>query len=197
LTELELSQAIIEISNFLNMKLSRSLLLPVIIGAASALSDASVYIFQGGEWPNTSTPPTLTPEQARLVFAQRLGASRYHKLGDADERTLAYINKFGGDGESLFHDVKDKAAELVLIVEGVSSNTAKSLLEAYSSLTPAFTISTPPSLSANKRLVDDLHQQCGQGSKACALEDAVNPFNAECWNGKSKIIHFDLGDTKV
>jgi len=161
------------------------------------LSDASVYIFQGDEWPNASTPPTLTPEQARLVFAQRLGASRYHKLGDADERTLAYINKFGGNGDSLFHEAgKDKAAELVLIVEGVSSNTAEPLLEAWSSLTPAFTISAPPSLTANKRLVEDMDQQCGKGSKTCAFEDAVNPFNAECWNGKSKIVHFDLGDVK-
>lgn len=180
------------------MKLSRSLLLSVFIGAASALSDASVYIFQGDEWPNTSTPPTLTPEQARLVFAQRLGASRYHRLGDADKRTLAYINSFGGDGELLFHDTReDKVAELLLIVEGVSSGTAKPLLEAWSSLTPAFTISTPPSFAANKKLVDDLHQQCGQGSKACAFEDAANPFNDECWSGKSKIIHFDLSDAKV
>ncbi|CZR55015.1 uncharacterized protein PAC_04901 [Phialocephala subalpina] len=179
------------------MKLFQSLLLPVFIGAASALSDASVYIFQGDEWPNTSTPPTLTPEQARLVFARRLGASRYHRLGGASESTLGYINKFGGHGDSLFYETTDKAAELVLIVEGVSSSSAEPLLEAWSSLKPAFTISTPPSMTANKKLVSDLHQQCGQEGKTCAFEDAINPFNANCWNGKSKIIHFDLASDKT
>lgn len=180
------------------MKLFQSLLVPAFIGAASALSDASVYIFQGDERPNTSTPPTLTPEQARLVFAQRLGASQHHRLGDADKSTLAYINKFGGHGASLFQETsKYKAAELVLIVEGVLSNTAESLLESWTSITPSFTISTPPSLAANSKLVTDLHRQSGQAGKTCALEDAINPFNTECWNGKSKIIHFEIDAVKV
>src|SRR2546421_11920297 len=94
--------------------------------SVSAASEATVYLFTGGdERPTTSNPPTLSPEQARLVFAQRLGASQYHGLGDASESTLSYINKFGGHGKSLFQDsVEDKAAELVMIIEGVSTKTA-------------------------------------------------------------------------
>lgn len=180
------------------MKLATSLLLPVLVGAASAATDASVYIFQGDAWPNTSKPPTLSPEQARLVFAQRMGASQYHGLEDASERTLSYINSFGGRRESLFQDSTDqRAAELILIVEGVSSKTARPLLEAWASITPAFAISNPPSLEANERLVLDLHQQSEQLGKDCAFADALNPFDAKCWNGPSKIMHFDLGDTKV
>jgi hypothetical protein len=180
------------------MKLSTSLLLPILARAATALSDASVYIFQRDNSPSISRPPFLTPEQARLIFAQRLGASQYHGLGDASEDTLSYINRFGGRRESLFQDgADDKTPELVLIVEGVSPKTAAPLLEAWSSVQPAFHIRKAPSMTANKRLASDLNQQSGQEKQNCELRDAINPFDASCWNGKSKVIHFDLGSAKV
>jgi hypothetical protein len=180
------------------MKLSTSLLLPILVGTAAALSDASVYIFQKDDSPNTSSAPLLSPEQARLVFAQRLGTSQYHGLGDATEATLSYINKFGGRRESLFENAADdKVPELVLIVEGVSPKTAAPLLEAWSTIEPAFHIRKAPSMTANKRLVSDLNQQSGQGKQKCELRDDINPFDAACWNGKSKVVHFDLGSAKV
>lgn len=179
------------------MKLSTSLLLPALVGAAAALSDASVYIFER-DAPTSSNPPTLTPEQARLIFAQRLGTSQYHGLGDASESTLSYINSFGGQRELLFEDaVGDKPAELVLIVEGVSSKTAQPLYDEWSSIKPAFTISKAPSMTANKNLVSDINQQCGQKKSKCAFANAINPFDVHCWNGKSKVIHFDLVREKV
>lgn len=175
------------------MKLSAGLFLPALIGAASAVvSDASVYIFQGQEWPSTSNPPTLSPEEARLVFAQRLGVSQYHSIGDASESTLAHINTFGGRQESIFQDSgRDKAAELVLFVQGVSSKTAEPLLSAWSSINPAFTISNVPSPKANLRLIEDLQRQVGQ-VKGCFFEDTINPFNDKCWDGKTKAIFMDL-----
>jgi len=182
------------------MKLSTSLLLPTLVGAAAALSDANVYIFQRDSLPATSNPPTLTPEQARLVFAQRLGTSRYHGLGDASESTLSYIKSFGGPERSLFEDAADdRPSELVLIVEGVSSKSGKQepLIAAYSGIKPAFTISKAPSMTANKQLASDLNKQCGSGKKSCAVVDAINPFDVSCWNGKSKVIHFDLAREKV
>ena len=180
------------------MKLSISFLLPILLGTASASSNATVYIFQGDEWPNTSKPPTLSPEQARLVFAQRLGVAQYHGLEDASESTLSYINKFGGNRNSLFQDSpKDKARELMLIVEGGSSQTAEPLLNAWSSINPTFTIANPPSLKANKKLVGDLNQQSGQKGQNCPFEDAINPFDEACWNGQSKVMHLDLGRMQV
>lgn len=180
------------------MKLQASLLLPAFIGAASAFSDATVYILQGKESPKTSgNLPTLNPEQARLVFAQRLGVSQYHGLGDASEDTLSYINVFGGSRESLFNGLPgDKAVELVMVVEG-SSDTAKSVLDIWSSLKPAFMIAGPPSMKANKELVQDLNQQAGQAGKNCALDAAITPFDSSCWSGKSKAIHFDLDSNEV
>jgi hypothetical protein len=178
------------------MKLSTSLLVPAFIGAASAASNADVYIFQREESPITSNP-TLTPEQARLVLAQRLGSSQYHDLSSASETTLSYINSFGGAQEPLFGDVpEDKAVELVLIVEGVNEKNAGPLLDAWASIKPSFSISNPPSMKENKQLVEDLNRQSGQTGE-CQLEDAINPFDVKCWDGKSKVIHYDLGDKKA
>ncbi|TVY51398.1 putative endoplasmic reticulum membrane protein [Lachnellula cervina] len=171
------------------MRLSATLL-PALLGVASAASEpASVYILQASESPS-SNPPTLTPEQARLVIAQRLSISQYHGLGDVSDSTLSYINRFGGQYKaSLFEDAasQDQATELVLVVEGVS----KAQLKNWGSLRPAFTISNPPSPPANKKLVLDLNKQAGE-KEDCALEDAINPYEVKCWNGKSKVIHFDL-----
>lgn len=180
------------------MKLLAQLFLSALIGTVSAASDASVYLFQGQEWPSTSNPPTLSPDEARLVFAQRLGISQYHGIGEASESTLAHINTFGGRQESIFQDsVRDKAAELVFLVQGVSSKTAEPLLSAWSSINPAFTISNPPSAKANLRLFEDFRRQVGQG-KVCVLEDDINPFNDRCWEGRTKALHMvlNLGDVR-
>jgi len=174
------------------MRLSTTLL-PALVGAASAASEAAnVYLFSADS-SSSSNPPTLTPEQARLVFAQRLGVSQYHGLGDASDSTLSYINQFGGRrDDSLFGEsTQTQAAELVLVVEGVSGKTASPLLKEWESIKPAFSISNPPSASANKNLASDLNQQSGE-KQNCALEDAINPYEAKCWNGKSKVIQFDL-----
>ncbi|TVY76048.1 putative endoplasmic reticulum membrane protein [Lachnellula suecica] len=176
------------------MRLSASLL-PAVLGIVSAASEsASVYLLGADELPS-SNPPTLNPQQARLVFAQRLGVSQYHAISpeNAEDSTLSYINQFGGQRESLFEDLaKDQASELVLVVDGVSSSSAEPLLKAWKQIKPAFSISNPPATSTNKKLVLDLNIQSGQQQK-CALEDAVNPYEAKCWSGKSKVIHFDLG----
>jgi hypothetical protein len=185
------------------MKLLQSLLLPALAGAAAAAAatDATVYLFPSTESPNSPNTPALSAEQARLVFAQRLGASRYHGLGDASESTISYINLFGGHQKSLFQDqARDKAAELVIIVEGASSQAIEPLLNAWASYKPAFTIAAPPSTAANTRLVSDLRLQLGSQDEECQkqdLESAINPLDATCWRAKAKVIHFDLGGEKV
>ncbi|KAG9231905.1 hypothetical protein BJ875DRAFT_381886 [Amylocarpus encephaloides] len=173
------------------MKLSISLLAPALIGIVSAASKADVYILQRDELPNTSNP-TLSPEQARLVFAQRLGAAKYHDLAGASEDAFSHINNFGGSQESLFEDAtQDKAAELILVVEGVQSKAAKRLSNTLDFIKPTFSISNPPSEKANRKLMLDLNDQLGQNQN-CRLEDAINPFEVKCWNGRSKVINFNL-----
>jgi hypothetical protein len=114
---------------------------------------------------------------------------------------LSYINTFGGSRESLFQDAaKDKAAELVLIVEGVSYKSGQplfALLDAWSSMKPAFSISNPPSASSNLELARDLQKQTGTSVPKCAFEDTINPFDIKCWNGREKIMQIDLQDKSV
>lgn len=180
------------------MRLSSSLLLQALISAASAISDASVYIVQGDKLPEFSTPPTLSPAEARLVFAQRLGVSEYHGLGDASEETLSYINAFGGRQESLFSDLaQDKAAELVVMVEGISSEAAEPILKRWTLNKPEFTISNPPSTSSNIRLATELQAHIGPSSSECSVEEQINPFQKNCFEGKSKIMHLDLKTIEV
>ncbi|PQE20399.1 arsenate reductase protein [Rutstroemia sp. NJR-2017a BBW] len=175
------------------MKLHASFLLPLLVSTVSAATEAPAYLFQGQKWPsNSGSPPALSPTEARLVLAQRLGISQYHDIGSVKDSAIKHINKFGGQLKSLFNDApKDKAAELVMIVEGVSDDTAGPLLNAWSSIKPAFTISNPPSVSSTQRLAADLEEQLGKAKK-CAFHDAINPFANKCWNGKSKIMHVDL-----
>ncbi|CCD44045.1 hypothetical protein ACHAO1_008914 [Botrytis cinerea] len=176
------------------MKLSSSFLFPLLASTACAASDSALaYILDGHQKPNNLvSPPALSPNEARLVLAQRLGVSQFHDVGSVGSEAIKYINKFGGQLKSLFNDArKDRAAELVIIVEGVSEETAGSLLNSLSSIKPAFTISNPPTARTTQKLADDLELQVGK-AKECTLDDAINPFADPCWNGKSKIMHLDL-----
>jgi hypothetical protein len=176
------------------MRFPTCLLLPALLGAASATEEAKVYLFQGNEFPITSNPPTLYPSEARLVFAHRLGVSQYHSLDGADEATLSFINKFGGPQEQLFEDEKqDKAAELIVFVERASGDLADPLLSEWSSIKPAFIISSPPSSLENLELTANLGRQLGPDTEPCNFEDDINPDNTRCWKGgKSNIIGVDL-----
>ncbi|KAH8597429.1 hypothetical protein B0O99DRAFT_76907 [Bisporella sp. PMI_857] len=169
------------------MKLTVGLLLSTFASLAYAGSeDAGVYIFQKGEWPSSAKPPVLSPEEARLIMAQRLGVPQYHSIGD--ENWIQNINKFGGSQER----GPNQVPELLLVVEGVTTQTALPLGKPFMSLEAAFKISNPPSSSWTQRLVRDLRKQIGVGNEKCDIEDDIDPFNTSCWTGKSKIISIDL-----
>jgi hypothetical protein len=175
------------------MRLPTALLLPLLAGAASAAPDAKVYLFPRDESSKPSHPLALSPEEARLVFAQRLGVSQYHSLDGAGEDTLSYINRFGGRQKQLFEaEDHGKAAELVLFVEGASAKNADALLSAWPSVQPAFTIANPPSSSENLELAVNLDRQLGPDIHECPFEEDIDPDNRACWKGRSKIIQIDL-----
>jgi len=162
----------------------------VLAGAASAASEATVYMFPSRQSTENPMPPTLSPEEARLVFAQQMGVSEYHSIGSASDNAISYINKFGKSRDPLFAGLVDYKRTLVVFVDGVSSETAEPLLKALPSV-PAFTISNPPSFPSNQKLVKDLNLQAG-ANRNCPIQDAVTPFNDDCWSGSSKIIQEDL-----
>lgn len=176
------------------MKFHTGLLLPLLASSASAISDAKVYVFENDEWSNGADGgPALTPEEARLVFAHRLGVSEYHSLDGASEDTLSYINRFGGRHSRLFEVApKSKAAELVLFVEGASVQNAGPLAGEWAALESIFTITDPPSSSENLELVLNLDRQLGPETRDCSFEEDINPRNKQCWKGTSKITQIDL-----
>ena len=181
------------------MKFPTTWLLPALVTAVSASLEASVYLLDSDRLPESSNPPTLSPEQARLVFAQRLGASKYHSLGDASASTLSYINKFGVERGSLFGDgLERRTAEVLLIVEGVSSQAAGLLQEGLSADKLAFYISNPPKTDANFKLADDLSSQVVEGeARKCALEGDAHPFSY-CWDADfAKVIYYDLSKVRA
>jgi len=45
--------------------------------------------------------PSLAPDTARLILAQRLGVSRFHALAAADAAAIQHINTFGGRPRAL------------------------------------------------------------------------------------------------
>jgi hypothetical protein len=180
------------------MKLPVSLVLPLLIGAAQAASEtAKVYIFQEPEYPTSSTAPTLTPEEARLVIAQRLGVSRYHGLSGVSDDALTYINTFGGPQSQLFtNDAQEGRSQLVLLIDNVTPGLAMRYEEVWAPIQPAFKILNPPSRTANLELVRDLHEQNPSiaGGRTCTIGQNINPFNEQCWPGRSKILHLKAVD---
>jgi hypothetical protein len=177
------------------MKLSISLLLPAILGVAHATSDtASVFTFPDKQsLPGT---PILRPEEARLVIAQRLGVSAYHNLHHASSDGLSYINAFGGQQSPLFPSIAedDGRSHLIVVVEGVTPKIMESLMSQWDSTRPTFEISNPPSQTANANFIKDIMIQCGGGAshKDCSFFDVINPFQQQCWAGRSNFVHFDL-----
>lgn len=47
-------------------------------------------------------PRTVSPSDARLVLARRLGLSDFHSLRDANEGTVEALNALGGRAQPLF-----------------------------------------------------------------------------------------------
>lgn len=85
--------------------------------AYAASPEAHVYL-NAGSHDKGGKPPSISASDARLLFAQRLGLSQYHSLGDVDEKTLRLLNEYGDWPKSLLRSVQDPRRLLVL-VEGV------------------------------------------------------------------------------
>lgn len=147
------------------MRLSTTLLIPALASLvyATTTEPAKVYVLSNlYDQPAaaSSKSPTLSPEEARLVIAHRLGVSSYHSLENIHESTLEYINTFGSRKHKLFSDVDDEEELLVVMMDGASEEMANTYVKELGLSQPAFTISNPPSFEANKQLAKDIRTQC-------------------------------------
>lgn len=100
-----------------------------VIWASTALqaytvsAQALLYTSEPVEPLSKEGPPSISPNTARLLLAQRLGLSQYHSLDDANGATLHILNTFGGKQEQVFRDKEQVggAEKLLLILDGVSN----------------------------------------------------------------------------
>jgi hypothetical protein len=181
---------------FSNMKLPVSLVLPLLVGAVQAASEtAKVYIFQESRYPTSSNTPTLIPEEARLVIAQRLGVSRYHSLGDVSNDALLHINAFGGPQTQLFpDDCPPGRPQVVVMIDNATPEVTARYRKEWPTVQPAFEISHPPSRTANLQFIGDLHKQNPSMEVDHSCDDPFgqrNPFHEGCWEGRAKLFHFE------
>ena len=89
--------------------------------ASTVAGEALVYTSESWLSQTPADPPSISPNTARLLFAQRLGLSQYHSLQDTDESTLEILNLYGGNQRHVFaHEERSRDVEkLLLVVEGV------------------------------------------------------------------------------
>jgi hypothetical protein len=64
----------------------------------------------------SATSPSVSPETARLIIAQRLGLSRFHSVEHADAEAIRHINAYGGRHQKLFGGVATDASQAQLLM---------------------------------------------------------------------------------
>ena len=93
--------------------------------AYTVVGKALLYTSESWSRQAPVEPPSISPQTARLLLAQRLGLSQYHSLQDADDHTLDILNSFGGEQQQIFapEETLQGAEKLLFIVEGVDEGT--------------------------------------------------------------------------
>lgn len=67
-----------------------------------------------------SQPRTISPSFARLLLAQQLGVSRFHEIGELEEKQLQILDEYQGWETEIFARNDESYYEwLVYIIEGV------------------------------------------------------------------------------
>ncbi|KAK7202631.1 hypothetical protein BZA70DRAFT_292147 [Myxozyma melibiosi] len=122
---------------------------------AAAAHPASVFAFPKTGAANQHDIPSLRPAEARLVFAERLGVSRFHKLGyQGQDMKVLELDRFSGEHTGLW---KDKSENVVVIVSGVS-NTKDVFVESR----PAFFIADTPDADSFSTLANGFIKEAQQ-----------------------------------
>ena len=86
----------------------------------AASHEAFVYVFDKKTELSNVQPPSVSPNTARLLLAQRLGLTQYHSLREDDESAIEHLNALGGTQKPVFLDEgrDETPLKFLLIVEG-------------------------------------------------------------------------------
>ncbi|KAL8955303.1 MAG: hypothetical protein Q9183_006701, partial [Haloplaca sp. 2 TL-2023] len=156
------------------MRLSASLTWATCLSALQAVASPA-YIYVTGS-TDKATPQTLSPVNARLLLARRLGLSKYHSLENAEDSTLKILNDYGGEQRTLLSeeeqwsgdrrnlvvvdDVEDLDGEYTQhsLQVGPYTESAPALVASIKSK-PVFTMPQSPQASDNLQFMKDLDKQ--------------------------------------
>jgi hypothetical protein len=111
------------------------------------------------------------------------------------DAAVEYISRYGKSPAPLFAPAeKSSAMQLVVMLEGMDEDKSRQLEDALSKSDQqaAFSISDPPSASANTRLMSSFNSMDILPPADCDLSSMVNPFNTHCWPGESSVVKFDV-----
>ncbi|KAM0329462.1 hypothetical protein ACHAQA_004771 [Verticillium albo-atrum] len=160
-------------------------------GFTTALQPADVYLLQSKQASSSETP-SLPRQAARLVLLQRLAPEAWAgSLSDipddvTPETAVSYINQFGKAPQPLFDNTATtEPSQLLVMLEGISSEDAKTLETTLKGFSPAFKVNDAPSSVANRNLAQQDLASAGVGATTCDFVRAINPLEEECWSGKS------------
>ncbi|KUI70560.1 hypothetical protein VM1G_06549 [Cytospora mali] len=179
------------------MRLLNGLALAGLAGLAVGATQepAEVYILSSNpsEFKSYGTPKEKLPRQvARDVLFRRVVADSSLSSDIVGDKALKFLSRYGGNTKPLFGEVSVAPSQLVVLLEGVTEDNAKSLKEgiAKEGFESAFNIMDAPSAKANKHLVDVEFAATGS-SGSCDVEAAINPYDS-CWNGMSLVVKYDV-----
>ncbi|KAK3987673.1 hypothetical protein QBC44DRAFT_360620 [Cladorrhinum sp. PSN332] len=175
------------------------------VGASQQSADVYIFSSSNQESSSDNNTPSIPKEVARHILLQRTSRQRYgsdlRDIPDSinTETVISHLARFGKTPEPLFRqyedDNKPEASQLVVILEGVTPQQDDEIKDALakSGQQAAFTVSDPPSASANKNLMS-LFQHLGVSSPShqCDISQAINPFDDNCWTGSSSVVKYDL-----
>jgi len=179
------------------MRTTISLSLLALAGAAHAATEsARAFIFANNHVDNPGAS-TLSPEEVRLVLAQRLGVSEYHKIGGASETAIDAIDRYGGLQQQVSSpNTINVDHQLVIVAEGWTPEMSLSIQEKWGPLRLAFEMSDPPTYAMTEKLVLDM---IAQGTSPlpdrCSMREQLSPRDStkpDCWHDSSKIMHLDM-----
>jgi hypothetical protein len=106
------------------MKLSHIVVGSCLAGLSYASTPkAYLFPFDVSTRDSSKPSPSLSPEAAQLLLAQRLGSSNTFSLDDIDEDVILSLNRYGGAQRTLLGDEGDDQplSKLLLVLEGRDS----------------------------------------------------------------------------
>ncbi|KAJ8098804.1 hypothetical protein POJ06DRAFT_142445 [Lipomyces tetrasporus] len=121
----------------------------------AAAHPAAVFAFPKSGSSHQSDIPSLRPAEARLVFAERLGVSRFHKLGfQGQDMKVLELDRFSGEHTGLWRDQNEN---VVVVVSGVSNTK-----DAFTESRPAFFINDTPDAESFRSLATGFIREAQQ-----------------------------------